>query len=149
MISICTISACFQISEHYFQLWSPIEILIRFSEVIFFKFCFIEKVYQIGKAIIERLNSGTKVKTMKLFLQSYSQTWTNDHLRITITWLQRPQFLGTIFTLFSIKLPLNNDHLSTTTTNSGSREWSLYTGLTVYEHLWNNIPDMAKLRTQG
>jgi hypothetical protein len=28
-------------------------------------------------------------------------------------------------------LPLNNDHLSTATTNFGSQGWSLYTGLTV------------------
>ncbi len=33
--------------------------------------------------------------------------------------------------LWNINLPLNNDHLSTTATNFGSRGWSLYTGLTV------------------
>jgi len=32
----------------------------------------------------------------------------------------------------NIKLPLNNDHLSTTATNFGSRGWSLYTSLTVF-----------------
>ena len=61
----------------------------------------------------------------------YSQTWANDHLRITTTCLQRPPFLGPIFNFHNIKLPLNSDHLSTTVSNLGSQGWSLYTGLTV------------------
>ena len=57
----------------------------------------------------------------------------NDNLLwITTTSLQRPPFRVPIFTFYSITLPLNNDHLSTIATNSGSRGWSLYTGLTVY-----------------
>jgi len=56
----------------------------------------------------------------------YSQTWVNDHLRITTTTcLQRPQFLGPNFNFYNIKLPLNNDHLSITATNYGSRGGSL------------------------
>ena len=62
----------------------------------------------------------------------YSQTWVNDHLWTTTTCLQRPPFWGPIFTFYNIKLPLNNDHLSITATNLGSRGWSLYTGLTVH-----------------
>jgi len=62
----------------------------------------------------------------------YSQTWVNDHLRITTTCLQQPQFWGPNFNFHNIKLPLNNDHLSTTATNFGSQGWSLNTSLTVY-----------------
>jgi hypothetical protein len=66
----------------------------------------------------------------------YSQTWVNDHLRITTTCMQRPLFLGPNFNFHNIKLALNNDHLSTTATNFGSRGWSLYTGLTVFWNLY-------------
>jgi len=65
-----------------------------------------------------------------LFLM-YSQTWVNDHLQITTTCLQRPLFWGPDFNFHYKKLPLNNNHLSTTATHFGSRRWSLYTGLTV------------------
>ena len=58
-----------------------------------------------------------------LTLFKYSQTWANDHL---------PLFCGPVFSFYNIKLPLNNDHLSTTTTNLGSRGWALYTGMTVF-----------------
>ncbi len=40
----------------------------------------------------------------------YSQSWVNDHLRITTTCLQRPLFWGPDFNFHNIKLPLNNDH---------------------------------------
>ncbi len=63
----------------------------------------------------------------------YSQTWVNDHLRMTTTCLQRPLFWAPDFNFYNIKLPLNNDHLSTTATNFGTRGWSLYTGLTVFK----------------
>jgi len=66
----------------------------------------------------------------------YSQTWANDHLRIATTCLQRPLFCGPVFLVYSIKVPLNNDHLSTTATIFGSRGWPLYTGLTV--HKWRH-----------
>jgi len=65
----------------------------------------------------------------------YSQTWVNDHLRIATTCLQRPQFWGPNFNFHNIKLPLNNDHLSTMATNFGSQGWSLSTSLTVYKLL--------------
>ncbi len=59
----------------------------------------------------------------------YSQTWANIHLQIATTCLQRPPFLGHISNFYSIRLPLNNDHLSTTTTNLGydciSKNWTL------------------------
>jgi len=61
----------------------------------------------------------------------YSQTWVNDHLRITTTCLKRLQFWGPNFNFHNTKLPLNNDHLSTTATNFGSQGWLLYTSLTV------------------
>ncbi len=61
----------------------------------------------------------------------YSQTCVNDHLPITTTCQQRPQFGCPIFNFYNKKLPLNNDHLSTTATSFESRGWSLYTGLTV------------------
>jgi hypothetical protein len=76
-------------------------------------------------------------------VRNYCQTWTNDHLWITTTCLQRPLFLGPDFNVYSIDLPLNNDHLSTTATILGSRGWSLYTGLTVLlkktfeSEIWN------------
>ncbi len=62
----------------------------------------------------------------------YSQTWTNDHLRLATAWLQRPLFWGPIFDVNSTKVPLNNDHLSTTAIIFGSQRWSFYTGLTVF-----------------
>ena len=69
---------------------------------------------------------------------NYSQTWDNDHLRITTTCLQRSPFGGPIVTFYNTKLPLNNDHLSTTATNLGPRGWSLFTGLTVFIwHIWH------------
>jgi hypothetical protein len=58
-------------------------------------------------------------------------TWVNDHLQITPTCLQWPLYRGPNFNFHIIKLPLNNDHLSTMATNFGSRGWSLYTSLTV------------------
>ena len=51
---------------------------------------------------------------------------------LTITCLLRPPFRGPIFNFYNIKLPLDNDHLSTTDTTFGSQRWSLYTGLTVH-----------------
>ncbi len=47
-------------------------------------------------------------------LKGWSQTWDNDHLRIATTWPQRPPFWSPNVGLYNIKLPLNNDHLSTT-----------------------------------
>jgi len=70
----------------------------------------------------------------KLYLQ-YSQTWVNNHLRIMTTCLERPLFWGLDFNFHYKKLPLNNNHQSTTATNFGSRGWSLYTGLTVINNL--------------
>ncbi len=46
----------------------------------------------------------------------YSQTWVNDHIRITTNCLQRPPFLGSLCNNHYKKLPLDNDHLTTTTT---------------------------------
>ena len=60
-------------------------------------------------------------------------TWANDYLRITTTCLQRPPFWCPSFTFYKIKHPLNNDQ-STTATNLGFREWSVYTGLTVLRY---------------
>jgi len=65
------------------------------------------------------------------FKHSFSvdcQTRSKDHLRIATTYLQRTTFLVQFF--YNIN-SLNNDHLSTTATNFGSRGWSLYTSLTV------------------
>ncbi len=78
----------------------------------------------------------------------YSQTWVNEHRRITTTCLQRPPFWGPIFNFYNIKLPLNNDHLSTMATNLGSRGWSLYTCLTVpfYEVFWEVTLFVVKLK---
>ncbi len=45
----------------------------------------------------------------------YSQTWVNDHIRITTNCLQRPPFLGSLCNIHIKKLPLVNDHLTTTT----------------------------------
>jgi hypothetical protein len=56
----------------------------------------------------------------------YSQTWTNNHLRIATT------ILRSHLELLLLTWPLNNDHLSTTATIFGSQGWSLYTGLTVH-----------------
>ena len=70
---------------------------------------------------------------------------------ITTTCLQRPPFLGPIFTLCNLKLPLNNDYLSTTATNLGSLGWSLDTGLTVlskkyyFQSSWCFLASMVRL----
>ncbi len=61
----------------------------------------------------------------------YYQTCVNDHLRITTTCLLWPSFWSPNYRFYNINLPLNNNHLSTTATNFGSRGWSLYAGLTV------------------
>ena len=71
---------------------------------------------------------------LSLAILKYSQTWVNDHLRIATTCLQRPLFWSPNLRLHNINLPLNNDHLSTTATNLGSRGWSLYKGLTVQSY---------------
>jgi len=71
----------------------------------------------------------------------------NDHLWITNTCLQRPQFWGPNFNFHNIELPLNNYHLSTTATNFKPQGRSLYTSLTVcfvitvdkYIDIHNNI----------
>ena len=62
----------------------------------------------------------------KLQLQSNPS---HDHLPITAPFWA--------FT-YSIKRPLNNDHLSTTATILGSHGWSLYTGFTV-SIKWKNL----------
>ncbi len=54
------------------------------------------------------------------------ETCANDHLRIATTVLR--SHLG--FLLH--KIPLNNDHLSTTATIFGSQGWLLYTGSTIH-----------------
>ena len=66
---------------------------------------------------------------------------------LTTTCLQRPPFLGPIFTFCDIELPLNNDHLSTTATNLGFRGWSLYTGLSVYtwSHVGRNLFNLSRI----
>ena len=46
----------------------------------------------------------------------YSQTWVNNHLRIAAPYKQRPPYRGSIFNIYNIMQPLNNDHLSTTAT---------------------------------
>ena len=63
--------------------------------------------------VMKQLFGSTKSK--------YSQIWFNDNLRITTTCLQRPQFWGSNFNFYNTKLPLNNDHLSTTATNLGPK----------------------------
>ncbi len=55
----------------------------------------------------------------------YSENWANAYL-----W-QRPR-PGRDFHIYSIKVPLNNDHLSTTSTILGSQWWPLHSGLTVF-----------------
>jgi len=75
----------------------------------------------------------------------YSQTWVNDHLWITTTCLQQPLFWGPNFNFHNVKLPLSNDHLSTTATNFGSRGWSLYTSLTVFLNFeWQTSKSASK-----
>jgi len=71
------------------------------------------------------------IKLFLLCVFEYSQTWVNDHLWITTTCLQRPLFRGHNFNFHNVKLLLNNDHLSTTAPNFGSRGWWLYTCLTL------------------
>ncbi len=99
-------------------------------------FSFVER----SATLPRRSGSGTASTTAlainnnndgKAFFQwKYSQTWVNDHLWITTTCLQRPLFWGLNFNFHNVNLPLNNDHLSTTATNFGSRGCSLYTSLT-------------------
>ncbi len=68
--------------------------------------------------------SSLEQRVLLILGWEYSPTWVNSHLP-TATYLQMPG-LG----LYNINLPVNNDHLSSTATNLGSRWWS-YTGLTV------------------
>ena len=75
------------------------------------------------------VNSGKVTFTHNIYV--YSQTWANDQLRIATTCLQQPLFWGPIFNFQNIKVPLNNNHLSTAATTFGSRGWWLYTDLTV------------------
>ncbi len=56
-----------------------------------------------------------------MVLCKYGQTWANDHLRIATTCLQPPRFWGPILSCYNMKLPPNNDHLSTTATNFGTK----------------------------
>ncbi len=77
-----------------------------------------------------------------------SQTWANDHLRKATTCLQRPLYCCLVFHVYSIKVPLNNDHLSITTTIFGSRGWPLYTCLTVFEWLMSHSSSPAPVRSQ-
>ncbi len=60
-----------------------------------------------------------------LKLTRYIQTWVNDHIWITTNCLQRPLFWYHNFNFHNVKLPLNNDHLSTMATNFESLGWSL------------------------
>jgi hypothetical protein len=93
--------------------------------------------------------SQSKIKFVRLcvnnlmFLTTYSQTLVNDHLRITTTCLQRPPFRGPNFNFYNTKLPLNNDHLSTTATNFGSLGGSLYTSLTVINNKIESAKDVS------
>jgi len=90
-----------------------------------------------------------------LKLTRYSHTWANYHLWITTTCLQRPLFWYHNFNFHNVKLPLNNDHLLTMATNLGSRGWSLYTSLTVYNFekitIWHTLKDRQRrlLNTKG
>ena len=56
------------------------------------------------------------------------QTWVNNHLRIATICLQRLPLWSHISNFHNIKLPLNNDHLSTTAIHLGSRRWLWYKG---------------------
>ncbi len=75
----------------------------------------------------------------------YSQTWANSHLLIAPTCLLRPSFWGPVLNHYSIKWPLNNDHLSTTATIFGCQGWLLYTGLTVIRL----SPQQFRRKSQG
>jgi len=60
-----------------------------------------------------------------------SQTWANDHLRITTTCQQRTYTIfRSQFDLLKHKWPLNNDHVSTTATILGPKG-----GLTVLQYI--------------
>ncbi len=56
-------------------------------------------------------------------------------VELTTTCLQRPLFWSPIFNLCNIKLPLNNDHLSTTAKTFGLRDGGLCTQ--VWPHFQN------------
>ncbi len=49
-------------------------------------------------------------------LYQAQRTWFTRKSRLTTTYLQRPQFSGSIWIFYNIKRSLNNDHLSTTVT---------------------------------
>ncbi len=51
----------------------------------------------------QRIQNCIKIKL-------YSQNRVNDHLQIVTTCLQQPLLCGSIFRIYSIKVPLNNDH---------------------------------------
>ncbi len=57
---------------------------------------------------------------------------TTSEQRPPSTCLQRSLFWGLNFNIYSIQVPLNNDHPSTTATIFGARGWSLYSDLTVF-----------------
>ena len=74
-------------------------------------FCLLMRFLQcIGFFEVIKLFSGTNVITYK-----------PDHLRIATTCQQQPPFLGPIFNFYNTKLPLNNNHLSTTAPFLGSK----------------------------
>jgi hypothetical protein len=54
--------------------------------------------------------------------------------------VQRPPFwsLNVRHSVCNVKLPLNNNHLSTTATYFGFQRWSLYTGLNLHWFIVNN-----------
>ncbi len=52
-----------------------------------------------------------------------------DNSNLTTPCLLKPRFWGRIFYFGNLKVVVNNDHLSATTTNLGFRGWSLYTSL--------------------
>ena len=76
------------------------------------------------------------MENCKSVTQKYVQIFKPEQ---TTTCLQRPPFLGFIFTFYKIKLPQNNDHLSTTTTNIGSPGWSLYQVWLYFQLFHTNI----------
>ena len=83
-------------------------------------------------------------KIAKKLIFVYTQTWVNDLLWAATTCLHRPLLCGPMFNFYNLQLPLNNDHLSTTATNVGSRGLLLNTGLTVLSivlkitYYWNS-----------
>ena len=58
--------------------------------------------------------SALVFEVIKLFSGTNIITYKPDHLRIATTCQQQPPFLGPIFNFYNTKLPLNNNHLSTT-----------------------------------